>query len=210
MSFDEDQQYGDVLRGHGDAHFSLHESQKTISNGDSLHEPRTLDNDPTTVDYGKKVAVYGSSAALTFFTTSSTNDFETVSIDGAASFQGLRKYNWKDKITVMITRQELPIVAAVMLGIIPKCSFSNHGHSNDKGYSVITQPDSGNILFSMTQKSKKKINVPIGQSDVFYVAGLIISQIVKQQPWLSPQEAMVLLKTTVGRLYRMTKDGQHE
>lgn len=75
-----------------------------------------------------KKHVYGASAALCFEEDITRGGSHTVSID-AADLVTSRQYNWKEKIRLQLTPDELIVVGAVLFGMIPCCEYKNHGNA---------------------------------------------------------------------------------
>lgn len=145
--------------------------------------------------------VYGGKAALCFETDMTRggedgkNSIFTISLDGAPSI-GTRKYDWKNKTRIQMTRAELPIVTAVLLGFLPRCEFKNHGPQSDKGFSIEDQGDK--LFIKIFAKETPVKAVPVTPEDAFEVAKLFMRQLRKNAPWLSGQDVMNLIKTVIG------------
>jgi len=125
--------------------------------------------------------VYGGKAALTFELDETTAGVPTVALDGANSV-GERKYDWGSKVRIQFTTRELPVVAAVFLGIMPECSFQNHGPANDKGFSIAWQPDRQAFFVKVWQGKGNLRAVPMPREDAFYVAQIVIRAIQQGSP----------------------------
>lgn len=125
--------------------------------------------------------VYGGKAALTFELDETTAGAPTVALDGAHSV-GERQYNWSEKIRIQFTTRELPVVAAVLLGILPECSFSNHGPANDKGFSIAWQADRQTFFVKIWQGKGNLRAVPMPREDGFYVAQIVLRAIQQGSP----------------------------
>jgi hypothetical protein len=144
--------------------------------------------------------VYGGKAALCFETDTTRggedgkNAIFTICLDGAAS-TAPRKYDWKNKVRVQLTRDELPQATAVLMGMMPFFEGKNHGPQNDKGFSIEDQGDK--FFVRVFAKDVPVKAVPMTPEDAFYVAQLFVRQLRKNAPWLSGQDLMTLLKTVV-------------
>lgn len=125
--------------------------------------------------------VYGGKAALTFELDETTAGAPTVALDGAHSV-GERQYNWSEKIRIQFTTRELPVVAAVLLGILSECSFSNHGPANDKGFSIAWQADRQTFFVKVWQGKGNLRAVPMPREDAFYVAQIVTRAIQQGSP----------------------------
>lgn len=123
--------------------------------------------------------VYGGKGGLTFNVTESRKGFHTVSIDGAKSI-GNRRFDWNGKVTLQITKNELPMLCAVFLGFVKQAKFDNHKMGNViKGCEVENQ--NGKMFFKIWQGGGKtsSVQVPINHTDAFYVTGLLLRQLEK-------------------------------
>ncbi len=135
--------------------------------------------------------VYGKSAALSFEESFTRGGVPTVCID-AATASGPRAYDWSAKIRVQLTSSELPAVAAVFLGFIPRCEFTNHGEHSDKGFSIERQENG--FFARVFAKGEKVRAVPITPNDAFYVCSLVIRQIIEGQPWLTADAVAAMVR----------------
>jgi len=143
--------------------------------------------------------VYGGKAALTFESDITRGGEETVAID-AASSQGPRQYDWANKIRLQLTARELPIVTAVLLGMLPECEFKNHGPNNDKGFSLQRQLDKNGHFMRVFAADAPVRAVPIDAADSYRVTGIFMKQLMAQMPGLDGQAIDMMLRSTV-KLY---------
>lgn len=135
--------------------------------------------------------VYGGSAALCFSVDETRSGYPTVCIDAADNIAP-REYNWTKKISIQLTKQELPVVAAVFLGLISKAEYSSHGPAKDKGFSIEDQGDK--IFVQVRAKDQKVKSVPITPEDAFYVAQLFIRQLRLAAPWMNGMDILSCLR----------------
>ncbi|QCT95497.1 hypothetical protein FEV13_00700 (plasmid) [Stutzerimonas degradans] len=141
-----------------------------------------------------KFHVYGGKAALCFEVDTTRGGVPTIALD-AASSSAPRAYNWSQKIRIQLTRAELPVVAAVLLGARESCEFSAHGADKTKGFSMERQ---GNRIFTKVyEKNRGARAVPIEAADAFYVATLFLLQIRKISPWLDASSTIALVRSTM-------------
>lgn len=143
--------------------------------------------------FGHSVHVYGTSAALAFETDCTKKGVHTVSIDAALSDPATpKRYTWDtDKIRIQITRAELPAVAAVLFGKRRKCEFMHHGEDKNKGFSMENQ--GGRIFVKVFSAQRKLRAVPIDLNEVFYISSLFMHQLIKSNPWLTPDNIIASL-----------------
>lgn len=128
----------------------------------------TLSNQP-------KVRCFGSSAALTVEATHLLVKGElaghTVNLD-VAPREG-EDVIWDRKITLQLSETELPIMAALCLGFLPKAEFKRPG----KGMKLERQ--TGKIYISATQGAGNVFALPIPIGSTFLISGLLLNQIQK-------------------------------
>jgi len=142
--------------------------------------------------------VYGSKAALCIepaliddaVTHPGTPVFNTLSVEIAPS-TGDSHYKWEDKITFRLTKRELSLFVAAMMGWIPSISMSNHGPNKDKTLEI---SDQGNSLFIKLRQAKRAIAVPVQAEEVFTVATLALKMLVRNSPELDSQTLMLVVK----------------
>ena len=118
--------------------------------------------------------VYGGKAALCFGADQTRRGLHTVYLDAAPAV-GEREYDWTQRIRIQLTRIELPEVAAVLLGYLPKCEFGNHGAERTKGFSIEAQQ--GKFFVKVWEKGNSVRAVPMILEDAFYVSGLLLRQL---------------------------------
>lgn len=144
--------------------------------------------------WGESFHVYGGKAALCFNADSTRAGVHTIALD-AASLTAPKTYDWKNKIRIQLTRSELPVVAAVLLGVKPECEFKNHGPNNDKGFSLKRQ-DGGKIFASVFAAGQPVKAVPIFAPDLMWVGALVLQQVQKNCPGLDSTAVMGLIRAT--------------
>lgn len=150
------------------------------------------------------LTVYGQSAALCVRedTTRSRKPGlpgnPTVRLEAApANPNKPRDYLWDKKTAVQFSRSELPIVTAVFYGAASECRFTGHGEGHTKGFEIKNQ--AGRIFVSIFDKGVS-YGIPIMPGESFYVAGLLLRQLKKAQPWLDGMDVNTLLTRVCGRL----------
>lgn len=141
--------------------------------------------------------VYGGKAALCIDPDETRQGEPTLRIE-AARATAPRKYDWGQKLSLQLTREELPVIAATVLGLLPRCAYNNHGPNQDKGLEIVHQ---GTHLFvRVFQKERGVVAVPVTAADSYALGALCLRQLRKTAPWLSDQGMMTLLKLTVQRM----------
>lgn len=163
--------------------------------GNQAPQSNARENPPRVAPEDRKsVHVYGGKAALCFEADITKGGIHTVALDGATATSP-RNYDWEHKVRVQMTRQELPVVAAVLCGVLPSCEFKNHGEDNTKGFSIERQ-QGGKFYIKVFAKNSGVRGVPVMAPDAFYVASLIMRQLQKESPWLDGTSLMSLIRAT--------------
>lgn len=142
----------------------------------------------------ESVHVYGGKAALCFEADITKGDVPTIALDAATS-TGPRQYDWNNKLRLQMTRAELPVVTAVLIGAMRSCEFKNHGQDNSKGFSMERQ-DGGKVFIKVFGKDQPVRAIPVMPADVFYVASLFMRQLLKGSPWLDATALMSMIRAT--------------
>jgi len=140
------------------------------------------------------VHVYGGRFALCFEADTTRQGFPTVALD-ATNADGPMQYNWSQKIRLQLTRAEMPVVTAVLLGVLPGCEFKNHGQDKDKGFSMERQ-QGGRVFVKVFARDQGVKAVPIIPADLFFVSALFIRQLQRACPWMNPTSLVELIRMT--------------
>ncbi|MHB8315578.1 MAG: hypothetical protein ACYDCW_07615 [Acidithiobacillus ferrivorans] len=147
-------------------------------------------------------AAYGAKAAFTMQMAKSrpssasedAEGFYTVNIEAAPAKSesgGNRSFDWQNKITLQLTRNEIVVVAAVFYGFMPSCTFSSHGPANDKGFSM-ERKDGG--IIARVNATGRSYAVKLTPPDIFYMGAILTRQLLAQTPWLDSQMLRDLLQ----------------
>lgn len=148
--------------------------------------------------------IYGGKAALCAESDLTRQGEPTLRLE-AAPATGPQTYDWARKRSLQLTREELPVAAAVALGLLPRCAFKNHGPHNDKGFEIEHQ---GTHLFvRLFQKDAGVLALPVGPADSYHLAALCLRQLRRGAPWLSDLGALALLKATVRPMLAAAQKG---
>ncbi|SFL28901.1 hypothetical protein [Azotobacter beijerinckii] len=140
------------------------------------------------------VHVYGGRFALCFEADQTRQGFPTVAIE-ATNATGSLQYDWSQKIRLQLTRAEMPVVTAVLLGVLPGCEFKNHGQDKDKGFSLERQSE-GRVFVKVFAREQGVKAVPIVPGDLFFVSALFVRQLRKACPWMDATSLVELIKLT--------------
>lgn len=146
------------------------------------------------------VHVYGHSAALCVEPTShgeqgsvgiSDPVVHTITFEMAQRKQEGGGYNWSQKIQFRLTRRELPLATAAVLGLIQEIGFSGHGPSKDKRLDIRNQP--GKVFVRLQQRSTV-LAVPITCEDLFMVGTRMLEALVRNTNGLDQSLVMQLVR----------------
>lgn len=143
--------------------------------------------------------VYGGKAALCWDVDKTKSGDYTLRLEAAKAI-GERKYDWNNKITIQLTRDELPCVAAVFLGILPKTEGKNHGVGDQQGKGFEIEHQGNKLFVKVFAPQKPPCAVPVSPEDAFTVASLLVRQIRKGKPWLSGNDIITMLRAIIGRM----------
>ena len=127
--------------------------------------------------------IYGGKNAICFNADEKRNGGDkTVRIEAAIALKE-RQYDWKDKISIQLSHQEMMGVFSVLMGWIPIYEGKGHGPQNEKSFSIKTQ-DQGAYKFyiSVNCKDKQSRSVPVMAFDGARLATFILGQMMKNEP----------------------------
>lgn len=118
------------------------------------------------------------------------NLFHTIQLECAPKNDGkTRSYNWKRKVVLQLTDQELPLFICVCLGSLKKISFGNHGVGEEKNCKYFSIENQGIKLFMQigNNSDKNKINlpIPINMPNAVHMGMIALEQYAKNFPALS-------------------------
>lgn len=141
-------------------------------------------------------SIYGSNAALCFNLTEKDGR-KTINVDAAPILGGQRRFDWQNKIALLVTESELPFLLAVLYGWLPEFEGKFHGQQKNKSFKVVNQQ--GKIFFSLSLAGKS-FGVPIGGADAFYLLAKIMGHISSDYPGVSISDLSFMLQATTVRL----------
>lgn len=139
--------------------------------------------------------VYATRGALCFEPvevpgTHASTSYWTVQVE-AAAMAGKGRAEWDKKIAVRLTRRELPIVTAAMLGWCPKAEISGHGAAADKRLTIEHQ---GERVFVKVGQGRRTVAVPVSADDLTDVAYGMLKALRRNMPELDSQTVLQLVK----------------
>lgn len=149
----------------------------------------------------KNIKSHGKSNAIEFAPDNTQKGWDTLRIEAAPKKGGNTKaYDWTNKVSVQVTKTELPIVVAVLLGFLPSCEFGNHGDTA-KWFAIENQGTS--FYIKVGQASDKRIlpcPVPIVEA---HLAGMLaLSQYTKNFEGMTTDAALEAIKVMSGHMLK--------
>lgn len=145
---------------------------------------------------------HGTKHAFQVEETTTQGGWHTVSIESAAKLMpndpNNKQFDWKAKTTFQLTRNELPIFIATMLGMLPYCKFSNHGDQN-KWLEVENQSDH---FYMKTGGAGIKIHVaPIPITEAYMFGCLALTQFVKNFGGMNESAAITIIDRMANQVF---------
>jgi len=150
------------------------------SNNDTGTEQNTV--------FGESHHAYGKNWALCVSANKTRGGFHTINIEVAKAVAE-KKYDWKNKLIVQVTENEMPTLVALVNGVLLNIEHKYHGPNKDKGYAINNQMNNGNFYFKVFAKGIVA-QLPVIPSDFFYISRIIIEQMKKNMPSDMSYEAM--------------------
>lgn len=153
--------------------------------------PESLDKlPPTQKRWGASNHVYGGSAALCFSETrTKEQDRATVTIEAAPRDKG-GKCRWSEKVSLMLTPSELPLVLGFFLGKLERLELKGHGQAQEKAMTFVDQGDS--YFLTLITRGRPPLAVPVPARDGYGIITMLISQMLQNDPFLSAEQVIQL------------------
>ncbi len=148
--------------------------------------------------YDAGVHVYGQKAALKIELEQRRADQPdagqfTVQLEFAES-KGQRTFDWTNKISFQLTRRELPLLGAMLMGYAGnELNLTNHGPEQDKRLELRQQ---GPRLFVKLRKGARAIAIPVEPADVYEWSVIVLTALKKNRDDLDTASILEILKRT--------------
>lgn len=120
--------------------------------------------------------------------------------------QADRTYNWQKgaKISFQLTLNELPLLIAVLFGMVGDVEFANHGHDNSKKLDIKYQQDK--FFITMVGGGVQgAFGTPVPLIDALNIGNLALSQYAQNFDGLDPQTALQNIRQYVNLLVKNRK-----
>ncbi len=118
-------------------------------------------------------------------------DFHTIAIEMAPVIAGTKHFDWTTKISVRLTKRELPAYAAVLMGLQKSMAAEKHGPAHDKS---ITIEDQGKHLFLKIRQGARTMGVQAQPDDVFALLSMVEEVLLRNTPTLDSHTIVANIK----------------
>jgi hypothetical protein len=147
------------------------------------------------------VKSHGTKTAIEVAPDETTKEWHTIRLEAAGKVSpNGKEYDWKSKISVQLTKQELPVVIGVMLGYLPSAEYGNHGDKN-KGFSIENQ--SKNYFFKVLEGASSRLFVcPVPIVEAHLMGMLALSQYVKNFEGMSCEAGIIAIRTMCSQMIK--------
>ncbi len=136
---------------------------------------------------------HGKSNAIEFAPDNTQTGWDTLRIEAAPKLSGNTKaYDWANKVSVQVTKTELPIVVAVLLGFLPSCEFGNHGDTA-KWFSIENQGKAFYIKVGQAS-DKRMLPCPVPYVEAHLAGMVALSQYAKNFEGMTTDAALEAIK----------------
>jgi hypothetical protein len=115
-----------------------------------------------------------------------------VTIESARALQG-GGYDWRQKLTIQLTPDEMPAVIAVLIGVNMSVKFSQHGADHDKFVEFRRQE--GGILL-VTGQQKNAYAVPVKFALLYYLLDLFCRALAWRENTRTVSDVLALVKAS--------------
>jgi hypothetical protein len=140
--------------------------------------------------------VYGANAAMSVNATY-INATPSLNIDFAnKSSTNSSTWDWGNKLSCLITANELPYFLGVFLGINVTCEGAYHGKNKDKFFKFVKQQDG---IFATASTKGQSFNLKISPVDIFHITSKMLPHLKPNFGNMTVDELGRLIKCTIGQ-----------
>lgn len=119
----------------------------------------------------RKHHCYGDKAALCIEAVISEAKTPTVNLELARKLSGAQgTFDWANKVVIQPAARDLPLLAGMFLGYLPRCNFTRPG----KAITFERQP---NRIFVSAIAGQQRYALPITIGDTVYLSALVLTQL---------------------------------
>lgn len=143
-----------------------------------------------------KARIFGKDAAHSIEISNHrrADDFMNVSVVTVDSARALASggYDWRNKLVIQLTPEEMPAAIAVLMGLIPNAKFDHHG--SDKSKFLEMRNQEGGMMV-VTGHRATSFAVPIKTPGIYYLLDLFCRAMAAGTPNRSGTEVMTLIRS---------------
>ena len=149
----------------------------------------------------KSIKSHGKQYAIEISADTTQKEWSTIRIEAAAKLNnGTKAYDWNNKISVQMTKQELPVVIGTLLGYLPGCEYSQHGDTN-KGFSIQNQQKT--FYFKVFEgNSKRYMHCPVPIVEAHLMGMLALAEHTRNFEGVGSEAALTAIKTMCVQMYK--------
>lgn len=167
--------------------------------------PGLSNNQAQNAGRGMQLKSHGSKHAMQIQESTTKGGWFTVAIESAAKLvpddPNNKKFNWDNKTQLQLTRNELPVFIAAMLGMLPYFKGANHGDQN-KWLEVINQNDH---FVMKTGGAGIKLHItPVPITEAYLFGCLALRQFVKNFEGMQESAALTIIERMANQLFGST------
>lgn len=157
--------------------------------------------------------VHGTKSAIEFKADTTRSGFKTIRIESAIIMGGgdgkNKRYDWREKIAIQLTKTDLLDFIAAMLLIKKNAVFRHYGERNDKGAKFEFQgdnPKQKKVFAQISQKSKPMMGTPIPLEEAIQIGHMALNEYIKNFPNITSGSVI----HTLERLAYLNTNTTHE
>jgi|SRR5690554_2367591 len=150
------------------------------------------------MQFGETVKVYrrsrtrtGTAVTVQAVTSRGKTPVPTVNIEMAYWPPAEKTPRWGEKISVQVTKSELPVVAAVLAGLRQEMTAQYHGEEKNVGYSV---SNFGRVL--KVFRPGEALEVELNEHEHYWLLDLVLSRLQACRPTATISDLLNMLKIT--------------
>lgn len=175
----------------------VQQEQPVIVNEDPIEQNSKYMNEP----WFLQIKSHGKTCAIQAETSATKSDWHTVNIESAKKDprdETGMKFDWKKKTMIQLTRNELPVFIAVLLGMLPGCKFANHGNANK----YLEIENQGKCFYMKVGGTGIPMHtIPVPAVEGYQFATLALGQYVRNFDGLTADAAINIIERLANQLY---------
>lgn len=154
----------------------------------------------------KNIKSHGKKSAVEIAPDVTASGWHTLRLESALKHIEGNTYDWEKKVSIQITKTELPVVIGTLLGFYRECEYKNHGDDTDKWFSLCNQGKNFFFRVGLT-KGKMLMPTPVPFVEAHLMGMLGLSQYIKNFEGISADAALDAIKTMCAHMTRANKTG---